>query len=96
MDKIELRNRFGNVMAGNLKGPVADNLAIALCMYFDNDPEKPCEAEDEQLGWTPWVIEQVNATLDALVEEAVNYFTPKEIYKESYEHPPVQPEGGAW
>jgi hypothetical protein len=64
MDKIDRRNAIGGITL-----PGGDNVAIALAMYFDGHPAKPDEEIDDQLGWTPWVIEQVNATLDAIVTE---------------------------
>lgn len=76
MDKLALRNVLGCVPAGTWQeGLFADNVAIALCSYFDSLPMKPQEEECEH-GWTPWVIEQTNATLDMLAESAIVALTP--------------------
>ena len=73
MDKIALRNLLANVDAGTTDG--GDNVAIALATYFDNHLHKPEGSDDEfdeELGWSNWVIQQVNATLDAMVEVAIS------------------------
>lgn len=68
MDKFEARNRIGHAMAGNLPFHSTDNVAIALATYFEEHPHKPDEEVDDELGWTPWVVEQVNFTLDAIAK----------------------------
>lgn len=77
MTRQDLRNRIGSVTVGvpgsySLPDGVVDNLAIALCSYFDCDPRKPDEEEGEN-GWTPWVIAQTNATIDAIVDIAMEH-----------------------
>jgi hypothetical protein len=69
---MALRNLLGSVDAGTTHG--GDNVAIALATYFDMHLHKPEGADDEiddEVGWSNWVVEQVNATLDALVAVAV-------------------------
>lgn len=66
-----LRGILGGVPAGDVDTCYTDNVAIALCTYFDDHPLKPEEEEGEH-GWTPWVVEQVNATLDAMADAARN------------------------
>jgi hypothetical protein len=67
------RQRVRNAISGTLveHGPVHavfDNLAIALCTYFDEHPNRPDEETDEELHWTPWVLSKTNAALDAITD----------------------------
>ena len=70
------RLRVGAVKAGNLDNAWSDNVAIALANYFDGHLKKPIE-EDGEHGWTPWVIEQTDATLDAIAEAATEELREK-------------------
>ena len=49
----------------------ADNLAIALCSYFDGHMGRPEDDEDDdETGWGPWVIERVNEALEDIAAVA--------------------------
>lgn len=67
-DKHVLRNTIGSVDAGVFPDTWggSDNVAIALATYFDGHPLKPDDGEQDDTGWHPWVIQQVDATLDAI------------------------------
>jgi hypothetical protein len=67
----KLRNLIGCADLPDTAGPLNpkfDNLAIMLCTYFDGHPDCPEDQEtDEEFGWKPWVIENTNRMLDAIV-----------------------------
>ena len=35
-----------------------DTLAIAICTYFNNSPNRPKEDRVDPTNWSPWVLEQ--------------------------------------
>ena len=45
-----------------------DNLAIALCSYFEDLPTRPEDDEDDGETWSPWVREQYSATEKSIVD----------------------------
>lgn len=46
----------------------ADNLAIALCTYFNEHPDRPKDDDfDGEDGWSKWVSDKTNQALDSLV-----------------------------
>jgi len=66
---IEVRNRVGFIPVLKGGSAVDDNLAIALCTYFSNHPERPEEdEEDEQTGWGEWVIEKADDLIDRVIQ----------------------------
>lgn len=67
-----LRNRLGGLLVedDNSHG-IPDTLAIALCTYFEDHPDRPDEDPiDDELGWGKWVAAKVDACLDRLATEA--------------------------
>jgi len=72
IDNVQVRNRAGSTPV--LKGGFVtdDNLAIALCTYFSNHPDRPMADEfDEQEGWGVWVIEKTNDLIDRVVQNVL-------------------------
>jgi hypothetical protein len=55
----KLRAALGGVSLSEMQG---DNLAIALCTFFEN----PDQEEDEETHWTPDAIKGCDRTLDAI------------------------------
>jgi hypothetical protein len=66
----ELRHKIAAIpMVGT--NPMDDNLAIALCTYFSDHPDRPENDEDTgETGWGDWVEQQYKATLDRIVAVA--------------------------
>lgn len=62
------RSTIANVLMD--EGSGADNLAVALCSYYDSHPHKPVEDEYGDSGWTVWVEMMANAALDRIVGAA--------------------------
>jgi hypothetical protein len=50
--------------------PCADNIAIALVTYFEDDPECP-DDRDEETGWSVWAVERTNAALAAVANRVL-------------------------
>ena len=44
-----------------------DNLAIAICTYFDSHPDRPGDDKDDDDGWSPWVRENYRRVMRGLV-----------------------------
>jgi hypothetical protein len=57
------------IIAGHRMEPagVSDNLAIALCTYFEGHPDCP-DDEETELGWKPWAEENANRVIAEIVE----------------------------
>ena len=69
----KLANAIGciEMIGGGGIHDIDDNLAIALCTYFDDHPKKPVGEEiSDDTGWSPWVVERVNDVLDRVAAEA--------------------------
>jgi len=65
-----LADKLGSVPALQ-SDPYEDNLAIALCTYFEGHTQQPeGDPIDDELGWGEWVIEQSNQTMMALAKAA--------------------------
>lgn len=67
-DPASLDARLRRVLGCHMLGDSTwhDNLAVALCTYFDRHSDCPDEPVSEDFGWKPWVIAQSNRVIDEL------------------------------
>ena len=72
MDNVKLRNRIGSVDMAVDGETFADNLAIAICTYYDDHPKRPEDDEDDDECWSPWVREQHDKIMDRIVDAATD------------------------
>lgn len=70
-DKITLRNIFGGLDIEKDDNQIHDNLAIALCTYFEKHMNRPKHDPDTENGWGAWVEQKTNEALDLIVEAAL-------------------------
>lgn len=69
-DEQTLRNIVGSTLCDD--EPLSDNVAIAMCGYFESHPSRP---EDDRITddhpWGVWVEEQANLTLKRIVDAVI-------------------------
>lgn len=84
IDRQKLRNAIGGTFVEN-SGPraVDDNLAIALCTFFDDHRDCPDEPNSDEHGWKPWVVEKCNWALDAITDAAMRAITGRRAVEKS-------------
>lgn len=69
MDRSRLRSVLGGHDLEPHLNSVTDNLAIALCMYFEQSQDRPeDDPETDDNHWGVWVEEQCNRVLDQLTD----------------------------
>jgi len=63
----ELANKLGSTLLEN-KG-FSDNLAIALCAYFERHMDRPDDDPETENGWGEWVENKCDEFLEILAKE---------------------------
>lgn len=68
----DLVGRLSSMDVGPGRSP--DNLAVALCSYFEAHLDRPDgdELDSDETGWGSWVIEQQEAAVKAIAATAVD------------------------
>jgi hypothetical protein len=62
----DLKHRIAWIRMGD--SPDADNLAVAICTYFSNHPERPeNDPDDDETGWGEWVNQQYERTMTRIM-----------------------------
>lgn len=78
VDRKRLRDLIGSFdMEPEVGG--SDNLAIALCTYFEKMPDRPKDDPQTEHGWGRWTEEQVNRVLDGLTDLAARSTQPPAV-----------------
>ena len=68
MSKEQLKAVIGGGMLED--SAMSDTLAIALCTYFEKHMNRPDDdPEDDEKGWSKWVIEKCEEALDLIVAD---------------------------
>lgn len=65
-DFREARNAVGSVEVDD-DGYPGDNLAIALCSYFETHPDRPNDDQETDHGWGEWVEQRADEVLAKIV-----------------------------
>lgn len=66
--KTKIRNAIAGIPMGAGREWHDDNLAIAICSYFEDHSERPGDDRDDDECWSPWVRERYEETMDRIVE----------------------------
>lgn len=69
IDRQRLRSKIGCFMLEN--GMTSDNLAIALCTYFEGHMDRPKPDPETEHGWGQWASENTDRVLDELTDEVL-------------------------
>lgn len=71
MTEEEWCNLLGNVPVDDMRG-TTDNLAVALCSYFEKHEARPDDdPDDSELGWGEWVLGMTQDMLNRLTRAAM-------------------------
>ena len=70
-----LRLALGGCPVEDIAG--ADNLAIALCTYFENHQNRPDDDDENEDGWGKWAVDMTNNALSALVRAVCSAQLPE-------------------
>lgn len=65
----DIRSQIAHVQVDD--SAMGDNLAIALCTYFSDHPDRPDNDPDTEHGWGEWVTKREQETIKRIVEAAM-------------------------
>jgi len=74
MDSEALKLKIGNLPT--IKSDVfEDNIATALCCYFERHCDRPIDDPDDEdcPGWGVWVVEKMNELIDSIVDAVIEH-----------------------
>lgn len=71
MDRQRLRILLGGADMSTPGEKFSDNLAIALCTYYEHHHARPENDPEGEHGWGEWVEARVNDVLSRLTDQVV-------------------------
>lgn len=69
MDRQQMRNFIAGYPAEPNSRSSSDNIAIVLCTYFSDHPDRPDPDPNGEHGWGAWVERMAYAALDGLARD---------------------------
>ncbi len=74
MNSDELKSKIANILIH--EDAIGENLAIALCTYFEDDTERPLDDPMNERGWSEWIEARCEEVLDKIVDASLPAWIP--------------------